>query len=311
MANSTPVFPGKKSGGSDNRELYLDLYGGEVLNQYQTSTIMRPLQSMFSLAGGKSLRLPFIGQADASYHVPGTELTGGQVAGDEIILTPDDQLISDLFLSDIDEILAQFDARSNYAAEQGRALARKFDAASLRMLLKACRDAGKLGQGGGSVTEAAADTDPDKLFETFKAAIAVMDGKDVDVETQEIYGVVTKTNWYALQGCEKLRSRDYNPAANIATKPGTLNIDGVIVHKSSLGPLGVNDTTHPQAIYRVNGANTVGMVWTKKAIATAEVKAVWTDVDEQKSKRGALLMAGYMSGTRVFRATDAVEIKKA
>ncbi|ASE38640.1 hypothetical protein CEP68_03500 [Brevundimonas vesicularis] len=84
------------------------------------------------------------------------------------------------------------------------------------MLLKACRDAGKLGQGGGSVTEAAADTDADKLFETFKAAIAVMDSKDVDVETQEIYGVVTKTNWYALQGCEKLRNRDYNPAANVA-----------------------------------------------------------------------------------------------
>lgn len=312
MANSTPSRPGFKTGGTaGNLDLYLDLFGGEVLTQYETSTIMRPLHRKFELAGGKSLRMPVVGSATANYHIPGTELTGGQIAGAEVVLTPDDQLIADVFLADIDEKMSQIDARSAYAEELGRALAKQFDGAAIRTLIKAARDPGTLGVGGSSVLQANAATDMSVLFDCFSQAVTQMDLKDVDVETQAVHALVDKVKWYGLARTEKMRNRDYNPNADIARAPGTINIDGVIVHKSGLTPFGTNDTTHPQAYYRVNATNTVGLVWTQNAIATSEVKAVWTDVDEQKSKRGSLLMAGYMSGTRVYRAAEAVEIKTA
>lgn len=118
MANSTPSNPGYKAGdtaGTNN--LLLDIFGGEVQAAYERMTIMRDKHRVFALANGKSLRFPRVGRATASYHTPGTEIVGKQIGHDEIILTSDDKLISDVFVADIHEILNHFDIRSEYVRQ--------------------------------------------------------------------------------------------------------------------------------------------------------------------------------------------------
>ena len=82
MANSNPSRPGLREGGSDALELMLDVRGGEVLTAYNTAVIMADKHKTQQLRGAKSVKFPAFWNASAEYHVPGTEITGGQIAGD-------------------------------------------------------------------------------------------------------------------------------------------------------------------------------------------------------------------------------------
>ena len=312
MANSIPSRPGFKTGGAaGNLDLFLDLFAGEVLSTYEAKTIMRGLHRIVNLNGGKSYRYPVMGQATGGYHTPGVEITGDQIAHDEIVVTPDDKLVSSVFIADIDEALNHYEVRSAYADEIGGFLARHFDANAIRALIKAARDAGKLGQGGGNVTNAALLTDVTKLFDSFAEAKKVMDLKNVDVDTKPIYGMVATPQWYALKQADKNLNRDYNGGTADIRNMSLTTIDGVQIMKSNLAPFGVNQSATAGVLARYQGdySKTVGVVWTPDALVTAQVQDVSIQHEEQISKQGHLIVGRYMSGTNVLRATDAVELR--
>ena len=310
MANSTPSRPGFKAGGTPF-DLFLDLFAGEVLSTYEAKTIMRGLHRIVNLNGGKSYRYPVMGQATGGYHTPGVEITGDQIAHDEIVVTPDDKLVSSVFIADIDEALNHYEVRSAYADEIGGFLARHFDANAIRALIKAARDAGKLGQGGGNVTNTALLTDVTKLFDSFAEAKKVMDLKNVDVDTKPIYGMVATPQWYALKQADKNLNRDYNGGTADIRNMSLTTIDGVQIMKSNLAPFGVNQSATAGVLARYQGdySKTVGVVWTPDALVTAQVQDVSIQHEEQISKQGHLIVGRYMSGTNVLRATDAVELR--
>ena len=312
MANSIPSRPGFKTGGAvGNLDLFLDLFAGEVLSTYEAKTIMRGLHRIVNLNGGKSYRYPVMGQATGGYHTPGVEITGDQIAHDEIVVTPDDKLVSSVFIADIDEALNHYEVRSAYADEIGGFLARHFDANAIRALIKAARDAGKLGQGGGNVTGSTLLTDVTKLFDAFSEAKKVMDLKNVDVDTKPIYGMVATPQWYALKQADKNLNRDYNGGSADIRNMSLTTIDGVQIMKSNLAPFGVNQSATPGVLARYQGdySKTVGVVWTPDALVTAQVQDVSIQHEEQISKQGHLIVGRYMSGTNVLRATDAVELR--
>ena len=312
MANSIPSRPGFKTGGTaGNLDLFLDLFAGEVLSTYEAKTIMRGLHRIVNLNGGKSYRYPVMGQATGGYHTPGVEITGDQIAHDEIVVTPDDKLVSSVFIADIDEALNHYEVRSAYADEIGGFLARHFDANAIRALIKAARDAGKLGQGGGNVTNTALLTDVTKLFDSFAEAKKVMDLKNVDVDTKPIYGMVATPQWYALKQADKNLNRDYNGGTADIRNMSLTTIDGVQIMKSNLAPFGVNQSATAGVLARYQGdySKTVGVVWTPDALVTAQVQDVSIQHEEQISKQGHLIVGRYMSGTNVLRATDAVELR--
>lgn len=312
MANSIPSRPGFKTGGAaGNLDLFLDLFAGEVLSTYEAKTIMRGLHRIVNLNGGKSYRYPVMGQATGGYHTPGVEITGDQIAHDEIVVTPDDKLVSSVFIADIDEALNHYEVRSAYADEIGGFLARHFDANAIRALIKAARDAGKLGQGGGNVTNPALLTDVTKLFDSFAEAKKVMDLKNVDVDTKPIYGMVATPQWYALKQADKNLNRDYNGGTADIRNMSLTTIDGVQIMKSNLAPFGVNQSATAGVLARYQGdySKTVGVVWTPDALVTAQVQDVSIQHEEQISKQGHLIVGRYMSGTNVLRATDAVELR--
>jgi hypothetical protein len=312
MANSTPSRPGFKAGGAaGNLDLFLDLFAGEVLSTYEAKTQMRALHRVVNLNGGKSYRYPVMGQATGGYHTPGTEITGDQIQHDEIVVTPDDKLVSSVFIADIDEALNHYEVRSAYADEIGGFLARHYDANVIRAIIKAARDAGKLGQAGGNVTNTALLTDVTKLFDSFAEAKKVMDLKNVDVDTKKLYGMVSTPQWYALKQSDKNLNRDYNGGTADVRNMALTTIDGIEIRKSNLAPFGVNQsaTVGIPARYQGDYSKTVGIVWTEDAAVTAEVQSVSIQHDEQISKQGHLIVGRYMSGTNVLRATDAVELR--
>jgi hypothetical protein len=290
----------------------LDLFGGEVLTAFETATKFRELHMVKTLAKGKTFKFPAIWRVGTSYHTPGTEITGKQIPSQDITVTPDAKLISDVFVTDIDEVLAHFDVRGPYANELGRALATAYDRNVARTLFRAAR-AGALftGDTGGSVlTNATMGTSATTLFDSISAAKQTMDEKDVPIEQVPLYAAFRAAQWYLMARSDRNLNRDFNGGDASLRSQNLRTVDDIQIVKSNLLPAGTNstsDTTIPLK-YRIDMTKSVGVVWTPQAIATAEVQGLSTQVIDQPSKQGTLMIGRLMVGTDPVRSKCAVEL---
>lgn len=312
MANSIPSNPGFKAGGTaGNIDLLLELFGGEIQAEYERMTVMRDKHRVFQLNGGKSLRFPRVGRATASYHTAGTEILGKQIDHDEIVLTSDDKLISDVFVADFHELLNHFDVRSEYTRQLAEALAVQYDQNVMRAVIKAARTNDLLGGPvSAPVQVAGLDTDVTKLFAAISTAKQTLDNNFVRVDQVPVYALFKNAQWYLMAQSDKNLNRDYNGGDASIRNHTLTTIDGVQIIKSNLSPW-VDDraNTGIPSRYRIAMNTTIGAVWTPDAVATAEVQAMSVQTEEQVSKQGTLILARQMSGTDTFRSSNAVELR--
>jgi hypothetical protein len=54
MANATPLRAGANNGGTDKSELFLKVFGGEVLTAFETANVSLDKQIIRSISSGKS-----------------------------------------------------------------------------------------------------------------------------------------------------------------------------------------------------------------------------------------------------------------
>lgn len=323
MATSTPSRPGQNLLAGDERALMLDLFGGEIIGAFETFTQLRDKHQTKTLSKGKSYKFPAIWRAGGGYHTPGVELTGRQINHTEITVTPDDKLISDIFVSDVDEMLNHFDVRQPYTKEMGEFLARHYDANILRTILKSARSGALFpgDQGGSAVVNANLATDGTALLTSISAAKQAMDEKDVPVNSQPVYALFKAAQWYLMAQTDKNLNRDTNGGGASIRSMSLNTIDDVTVLKSNIANevYGVDNSAAPYstendekfipAYYRAKFGTTVGTVWTPMAACSALVKDVTFQIEDQPRKQGALLIAGMMTGTRTLRSKCAVELR--
>jgi len=321
VANSIPSRPGQDQLAGDPRALNLDLFGGEVITAFETQTLMRDKHQTKTLSKGKSFKFPAIWRANGGYHTPGVEITGRQIPHTEITVEPDDKLVSDVFVADIDELLNHYDVRQPYTTELGSFLARHYDANVMRTIILAAR-AGALfagDQGGTGIQSADFATSATALIDGFSAAKQAMDEKDVPVNSQPIHGLLKPAQWYMVARSDKNLNRDTNGGTADIRKMTLTTIDEIAIHKSNLAPFGEDSTTGAfvdqndskfiPAVYRGKFGTTVGAVWTPMAACSAIVQDVGFNIVDQPEKQGTLLIARMMVGTRKLRSKCAVELR--
>ncbi|MFN3573632.1 MAG: hypothetical protein ACK4TR_08905 [Phenylobacterium sp.] len=312
MADSTPNRPGQNLGAGDARALMLDLFGGEVLTAFETMTVMRDKHMVKTLEKGRQFKFPAIWRTTVGYHTPGAEILGNQIPHTEIVVNPDEKLVSSVFVSDIDEILNHFDVRSPYANELGSALARFYDRNVIRRVVQSARGGALFSgdQGGSTLTAANFPTDAATLFDGVSLAKETMDAKDVPVSSVPLYAVFRPAQWYLMARSDRNLNRDRNGGSASDRKHTLETIDEVQIIKSNNTPFGVNDSANSDipAKYRANFAKTVGVVWTPMAAATAEVQGLSSQVVDQPAKQGTLMIARLMVGTDPLRTKCAVEL---
>lgn len=315
MTDSTANRPGQNQGTGDPRALMLDLFGGEVLTAFQTAVQMRDKHTVKTLAHGKSFRFPAIWRTTVGYHTPGQEILGNQIPHTEVVITPDDKLISDVFVADVDEVLNHYDVRGPYATELGASLARFYDTNVMRTILLASRQGGLFSGdvGGSALTKATYSTNAQDLMDGFSDAKQTMDSKDVPVNTEQLYAMLKPAQWYLVARSDRNLNRFYNGDSANIQRMSLTTIDEISILKSNLTPFGVDDSGNSNipSKYRANFSTTVGMVWTAMAAASAEVQGLSTQVVEQPHKQGTLMLARLMTGTSPLRAKCAVELKTA
>ena len=324
---SSPVRFGKgQSSPTDNRSLYLDLFGGEIITAFDNATVTLDKHTIKSLSGGaKSYRFPKTWKAEAEYHTPGTELLGNDFTTGELTINVDDILVSHYAIADLDRILSHFDMRSIISKEMGTALAKVFDQNVFRQLILAARDAGSSPfPGGESIVDASLAAtggvyDGIDWIDAIRDANIRLFNKDVP-EDMPRYLAVTTEVFDAIKyakdanGQYLVLNRDFqaDTAGGISSRAETIKIDGVTIVKSrNIPATDESAATGVYSKYRADFSNTVGVMWCPQAVATVKLMDISMETERDVRRLEDFMVAKMFVGHGTMRPEMAIEFKTA
>ena len=110
---TSPSRVGLVEGNSDNNELFLKKFSGEILQTFEESNVFKALHTIRTIESGKSAQFPVTGIATANYHTPGENIAeqGGSsskylsdIKKTEKIINIDKMLVASTFLANIDDV---------------------------------------------------------------------------------------------------------------------------------------------------------------------------------------------------------------
>lgn len=311
MATIIPSRSGQINGAGDASALFLKVFSGEVLATFQETNLMKSLHTVRSIDSGKSAQFPVIGNAAAAYHVPGIELLGASIAGNEKIISIDGFLVSHVWITELDEKMNHYDVRSKYANALGRALALKYDKQCLQVAVLAARAAATItGLNGGSVlTNPAFDTDGEALANGIFDAAQAMDEKDIPQE--ERYMVVRPKHYHLMSRSTKVLNRDWG-GQGVFADGSVLRVAGIDIKMSNNLPSTIIAAETGEAnTYAGTFTNTVGVAFHREAIGTVELASL-TMEKERSARHIADFVSGRLAvGHGFLRPECAVEFAKA
>jgi hypothetical protein len=329
MAVTKVSFGGQVNGAgasvdfNTDNALFLKVFAGEVLQTFETTTVMKDKHMIRTITSGKSAQFPVSGTATAAYHVPGEDLATdvgylNAIKHGERIIQVDSLLTSSTFIDKLDEMKNHYDVRSIYSSELGRALANQFDKNLIGLAINAARVSVPLFTNApvGQVLTNAAYTGAGIVDALYDAA-ARMDEKNVPSE--ERYAVVTPATYWALVNSTKglaLIDRDFGGESNGAYYDGKLlKVAGFALVKSNNAALvfgtTVTGVTGQNNTYGGTFTNTTCVAFQKGAIGTVKLMDLAMETDYDIRLQGNLMVAKYAMGSGILRPECAVEIKTA
>jgi hypothetical protein len=243
--------------------------------------------------------------------VPGTEVA--QVARNhgERVIAVDYPLVSNVYLSEWDEIVNHYDVRQIYAGQNADALANTFDLYGLRVVVLTARGSDVVGNDvadGLVITRADAGTNGESLAEVSFAVAQRFDENWVPAEDRYLF--VMPAQYYLLGQTTKVLNKDWGGSGAYA--------EGTVLKVGGLEIVKTNNLTQANIGSPVAGANntyhgnfstTVCCASHKSAIGSVKLKDLTASVDWIPEKLANLLMARMISGTAALRPEAAAEIK--
>ena len=325
MANANPISLGLVNAAGSEDALFLKVFAGEVLTSFERSSVTDGAEMIRSISAGKSATFPVMGRVEASYHTPGSEITGSDINHNEKVITINDLLISSVFLSNIEEAKNHYDVRSVYSQEIGRALAFQKDKHVLQTIGQAAQAAANVsdsGYGAGTVltntsiasatAATAANAVIDSLFDAAKqldANYVPKEGRKAFIRLNEYYKLANATNAvnidFSGQGSiaegkvMKIAGIELIPTAHFVTS--NLSASTAVDAGSAVG-------SYPQ---RVNLSNYVALVAHPSAVGTVKLLELGVESEYDIRRQGTLMVAKYAMGHGVLRPEAAVGIRSA
>ena len=309
--------------GTDFDALFLKVFSGEVLTAFTRNNIFNEqLHSVRTITSGKSAQFPVLGTATASFHTPGNLLTGGnQIRHGERVISIDDLLIADVFVSRLEELKNHYDIRASYADELGKALAKTYDSNVAKMIAQASRASSTLtGIAGGltltlaSGNTASANVTGDEIAAAIYDIAQAFDERDIPPTDRFCF--LPPAEYYKLaESATRTVDVDFNPGGNGSFASGRIQqIAGIPVMmsnnvpQSNVGsnPSGANNT------YSGDDSKTIGLVFHKSAVGTVKLMDMTTEIsgsDYGIMYQGTLMVAKYALGHGILRPECAATIK--
>ena len=324
MANATVSRLGLVNNtGTDFDALFLKTFSGEILTAFAENNIFNEsMHTVRTIANGKSAQFPVLGTATAAYHTVGTPLVGAnQIKANEKIISIDDLLISQAFISSLDEMKNHYDVRQTYSSELGKALARTYDQNVAKVIANASRASTNLSGGNGGVVltlangnTASANVTGDEIAAAIYDIAQTFDERDIPPTDR--FCVLPPAEYYKLaESATRTIDTDFNPQGNGSFASGRVQMVAGIpvmmsnnVPQSNVGsnPSGANNT------YSGDDSKTIGLVFHKSAVGTVKLMDMTTEIsgsDYGIMYQGTLMVAKYALGHGILRPECAATIK--
>lgn len=339
--NTSPSRLGQVNAAGDANALFLKVFSGEILTTFEEQNVMKELHMVRTIQSGKSAQFPATGIATAGYHTAGENIADAgngylsAIKHAERVISIDDVLISSTFIANIDELKNHYDVRSIYAKELGKALAKRFDIATMKTLAAAARSSATVsgGEAGSQLTGlfAGANATAAELIDALYGVAETLDGKDVTDEGR--FAILSPADYYTLITADNsaislAANRDAGGVGNIAT--GTIaQVAGIKLVKSNhLNTIAVDNSAVTSGdgssavrnnVFGEDGSNGAGyngnlsatriLAGTKEAIGTVKLLDLATESEYQIERQGTLFVAKYAMGHGVLRPECAVEVQ--
>ena len=327
---------GAINGGSDKDALFLKVFSGEILTTFEEFNVMKELHTVRTISNGKSAQFPVTGIATAAYHTPGQNIADADnsylsaIKHAEKVISIDDVLLASTFIANIDELKNHYDVRSIYAQELGKALAKRFDLATMKTLTAAARSAATITGGkagiaidGGEAADFNGTVIQAKLFE----AAQKLDENDIPNDGKR-FAILKPADYYTLLASgEEVINRDFGGRGDVATGRIPM-VAGINIYKSNhlvdVAKTGSNQETQDASAsvkndvfgsggtgYNADMDKTFIIGGHPSAVGTVKLLDLATESDYKVELQGNLFVAKYAMGHGVLRPEAAFEIKDA
>lgn len=332
VKGSAATWGAGATGLDTDRALMLKLGAAEVLDSFLRTTVFKGKVRERNIRGGKSVAFPITGRLEASYHQPGTAITGtGNDPSDlnERVISLDALMIADVAILEVDELMSYFDVRQVYTTELGRALAYEYDKRVARMIFAAASNttqplskginAHKTGNSislGTDYTGASATRQAkgDALVNAIFDARVAFEQKDVPVDG--MYAVFTPEDYFLISQSSRAINADFNGGGggNGTIASGqTLRVAGIPVLMSNH----VNQASYTLVAGDHNGdyaqdlSKCKGLIFSKEAVGVLTLlnpALQMTGPEYRVQYQSDLLVARQALGMGVLRAESACKI---
>jgi hypothetical protein len=287
--------------------LFLKQFGGEILTEFEESTVFKSRHFVRQIKNGKSAQFPSIGTVTSSYHTPGNFIDGQEVGHAETIISVDGLLVAPVFIAKIDELMNHYDVRGPYATEMGRELAQQYDINVARMFVLAARATNDLtGRDGGSVIDSAnMDTAQAEIRAALFESAQTLDEKRVGVANCSAF--FRPAQYYLMAQDTVLINKDYNGAGSISS--GKIEtVAGFPIVKTNNVPS--TNVATGLAKYQGDFSDTVGIVGNKWAVGTVQLMDISLESEYEIRRQGTFMVAKMAVGHDVLRPECAIELAK-
>ena len=308
--------------GTNFDELFLKVFSGEVLTAFTRNNIFNDqLHSVRTITSGKSAQFPVLGTATASFHTPGNLLTGGnQIRHGERVISIDDLLIADVFVSRLEELKNHYDIRASYADELGKALAKTYDSNVAKMIAQASRASSTLtGIAGGLTLTLASGNTASASVTGDEIAAAIYDIAQAfderDIPPTDRFCVLPPAEYYKLaESATRTVDVDFNPGGNGSFASGKIQqVAGIPIMMSNNVPQSNRSAASGENnAYNGDDSKTIGLVFHKSAVGTVKLMDMTTEItgnDYSTMYQGTLMVAKYALGHGILRPECAATIK--
>lgn len=304
--------PGKTPAGSDERELFMENFGADLLEAWEETNSFEGHTYTKSITKGKADVFPIIGRKrDAIEHVPGELILGGDIDHNEVTVTLDNILVDSAFIAEIDELIAHYELGTPYAKQLAESLSTTYDKRLATLHVKASR----LVNGPGSTVghpnpsyayHANMATDPAQLEAAHFAAVEFI--RSNDISGQGIRSFLRWQQYLLLARYAELDMKETTGNSNRGNATAG-PVAGINITASNHIP-STNQTTG-LAKYQGDFRTTVGFISTPMAVATLKRRDLRVVMKPQEDRLGTLLIASKLTGHDILRPETSFELATA
>lgn len=304
------TLPGKKAGGTDERELFMRNFTDYTLEAWEETFDFGDKTHVINISAGKSEVFPIIGRKrNAIEHIPGERIEGGGMEHNEVEISLDAILIDSAFIAEIDELMAHYPLSRPYARQIGESLASESNSRIGRALVNASRVTVAPYVGGpvpSYAWNANMATDPAQLEAAAYSAVQYIRQNDT--------GGGEPTYWLPWQQY-LLLARYTGIDGEVTTGSGNRST-GKVGLVAGIQPRGTNsvpktNVTTGRAKYQGNFTTTVGVIANPMAVGTLRRRGLRVTMDNQSDRLGTLLIGSKLEGHDKLRPECSFEVASA